>query len=129
MGVKIAFATEDGARLSNHFGHAPYYQVFTIENGEVVAVEQRPKAHHGSGEHGHDGHHHGGFAAAMFTSIQDCQVLIAGSMGSPAYDAARAAGLEVVLTIGDIEGALQAYLAGTLKHNPRRVHAPGLHRH
>ncbi len=131
MSEKIAFATEDGVRLTNHFGHAPYYQVFTIENGQVTAVEQRPKARHGAEEeHDHHEHpHRSDFAASLFASIRDCRMVVAGSMGSPAYEAARAAGLEVVLTAGDIESALRDYLDGTLKHNPRRVHSPGLHRH
>ncbi|HEB65914.1 MAG TPA: dinitrogenase iron-molybdenum cofactor biosynthesis protein [Chloroflexi bacterium] len=128
MGVKIAFATEDGERLTNHFGHAPYYQVFTIENGRVTAVEQRLKGHHSDDEEEH-GHHSDSDHAAMFASIQDCQTLVAGSMGRNAYRIAQSTGLDVVLTAGNIQSALQAYLDGTLKHNPRRVHAPGLHRH
>ncbi len=128
MREKIAFATDDGERLSNHFGHAPYYQVFTIEDGRVVSTEQRPKGHHGDEEEEH-GHHSDQEHAAMFAAIQDCRTLVAGSMGRNAYRAAQSAGLNVILTAGTVQSALQSFLEGTLKHNPRRVHAPGLHRH
>lgn len=61
---------------------------------------------------------------AMFSVISDCQVLVAGGMGEPAYQRARAYGLEVYLT-GEwkIEAALSAYQAGALKSDLRRVHA------
>jgi predicted Fe-Mo cluster-binding NifX family protein len=61
---------------------------------------------------------------AMFSVIADCQVLVAGGMGEPAYQRAQAYGLEVYLT-GEwkIEAALAAYQAGLLKSDLRRVHA------
>lgn len=125
MTLKIAAVTEDGERLSAHFGMAPYYKVFTIEAGEVVAEEMRPKPHHahhphhhGPHDHGHHDHRH----ADMFAPIADCQVLLCGGMGAPAYAKAQAAGLEVVLVGGTIAEALQAYLRGEAVSDPRRVH-------
>lgn len=61
---------------------------------------------------------------AMFSVIADCQVLVAGGMGEPAYQRAQAYGLEVYLT-GEwkIDAALAAYQAGELKSDLRRVHA------
>ena len=70
--MKIAVITDDGATISRHFGRAPYYAVFTVEDGAVVEREMRDKAGHaqfqaesqGDGdpqserEHGHD-HEHG----------------------------------------------------------------------
>jgi predicted Fe-Mo cluster-binding NifX family protein len=58
----------------------------------------------------------------MFAPISDCQVLIAGGMGSPALEAARSAGLEVILAGGTIKAALESYLRGTLQGDPSRVH-------
>jgi predicted Fe-Mo cluster-binding NifX family protein len=59
----------------------------------------------------------------MFETIRDCQVLIAGGMGSPAYERAMSMGMEVYLTREKrIEGALQAYQAGKLDSDMRRVH-------
>ncbi|HJW89918.1 MAG TPA: hypothetical protein VJ436_04680 [Anaerolineales bacterium] len=54
MNLKIAAVTEDGRSLSSHFGMAPYYQVFTIAGGEIVAEALVEKPHHiHHPEHGH----------------------------------------------------------------------------
>ncbi len=124
--MKIAFVTEDGVRISNHFGRAPYYLVFSVENGQVQAQERREKTHHGAQD---DHHNHGHNHESMFAPIADCQVMVVGGMGTPAYAAAQSAGLEVILTGGEIQAALQNYLNGTLESNPRRVHQPMHHRH
>lgn len=122
--MKIAFATDDGKTISAHFGKAPYYAVVETLDGKMVAQEVRAKAHHGHDhEHGH-GHDH----ADMFASIQDCQVLVAGGMGTPAYEAALARGLQVIVTDQhDITIAAQAYLSGTLPVDRQRIHLPGAH--
>ena len=44
MSTKIAIATEDGVHVSAHFGRAPYFQVLTIDSGQIVAREKRDKA-------------------------------------------------------------------------------------
>lgn len=123
--IKIAFPTEDGQTISAHLGMAPYFIVATIDGPGGPAFEQRAKAHHGSDEHNHsvEGPGHG-MAQAMFGSVADCQVLIAGGMGQPAYDQALRSGLAVIMT-GEksIQRALEAYQAGTLTSDPRRVHA------
>ncbi len=124
--VKIAFPTEDGETISAHFGRAPFFTVVTLNEGEAPQFEKRSKAFHGSAEHApgaeHDGNdthdHH-----PMFAPIADCQVLITGGMGQPAYEHAVAAGLQVVLA-GEksIAAALEAYRSGLLVSDPRRIH-------
>ena len=55
--------------------------------------------------------------------IADCQVLLARGMGRSAYERLQAAGIEPLLVDErEIETAVQAYLAHTLTHNPRRLH-------
>lgn len=121
--VKIAAVTENHQKLSSHFGRAPYYEVFTVENGSIVAQEERTKPYHGRhAEHDHDSHGHDHGHADMFAPIQDCQVLLCGGMGGPAYQKALSAGLEVVLTGGEIRSALQAYLNGEITSDMRRLH-------
>lgn len=121
--LRIAAVTEDGQKLSSHFGRAPIYRVFTIERGELTGEEERSKPHHGEhGEHEHRQHDHPHGHGDMFAPIHDCQVLLCGGMGEPAYHKALAAGLEVLLTGGEIEPALRAYLNGELKSDMRRVH-------
>jgi predicted Fe-Mo cluster-binding NifX family protein len=117
--IKIAAVTEDGVRLSSHFGMAPYYQVFQIEAGKIQAEERRDKPHHA--QHG-ETHQHASGHADMFAPISDCRVLLCGGMGAPAYHKALEAGLEVILIGGEISSALQAYLDGGIISDMRRVH-------
>jgi len=124
---KIAVVTQDQHKVSAHFGMAPYYQVFSVEDGKITAEETRQKPHHERHpDHNSDhlGHDHGvGHHQNMFAPIADCQVLICGGMGSPAFAKAQAAGLEVILTGGEILASVQAYLDGKIVSDPRRVHA------
>ncbi len=121
MTVRIAAATEDRQGISNHFGRAPFYRVLTVEGMQVTADEVRSKAFHGAQEphHSAEGHLH----ADMFAPIADCQVLIAGGMGEPAFQNARELGLEVILAgEPNIRKALSAYQGGQLESDPRRIH-------
>jgi len=121
--IKIAAATENGETLSSHFGRAPQYMVYSITDGEISSVEKREKPHHGGEEHDHEhGHHQPHAHGDMFAPIGDCQALLVGGMGQPAYQKAQAAGLEIFLTGGPIESAVRAYLSGELTSDMRRVH-------
>ena len=81
--MKIAVITDDRETVSQHFGRAPYYIVYTVENGNVTGTEVRDKAGHHTfgGDHNHeaasDGQH--GFDAGaqsrhatMAGTIEDC---------------------------------------------------------
>lgn len=133
--MKLAFPSDDGETISAHFGRAAYFMVVGIGADAATVVEKRPKPAHGGHGHGHD-HGHAPEAihlveerpapashGDMLAPIADCQVLIVGGMGQPAYDRARAAGLEVILT-GErvILAAVAAYTQGALLSDPRRVH-------
>jgi predicted Fe-Mo cluster-binding NifX family protein len=130
--MKIAAVSEDGVKISAHFGRAPYYVVVTIEDGQVVGREQREKVAHGRGAGGHvqvEGQPHGFDAASqsthalMLDPISDCQVLLARGMGMGAYQNIEQAGIKPVLTdIATIDEAVAAYLDGTLVERPERVH-------
>ena len=126
--LRIAVPTEDGQHISAHFGQAPRYVVFTVEDGRIVGREERPKAHHQEHEHHHhdhdDGceHGHGGHFQNMIANIRDCHVVIVGGIGQPGYERLLAAGYEVYLTGGRIEDAVQAYLEGRLQSDLRRIH-------
>ncbi len=124
MATKVAIPTDDGKTISQHFGQAAYFQVLTLENGQVTNSEQREKAHHEHGsqhEHDHQNGTHPG--QAMFEGILDCQVLIAGGMGQPAYQRAQNQGMQVFLT-GEksISNAVTAYQAGELNSDQRSIH-------
>ncbi|BAJ62839.1 NifB/NifX family molybdenum-iron cluster-binding protein [Anaerolinea thermophila] len=125
--MKIAFPTQDGEKIYAHLGQARFFKVIEVQDGAVVNTEMREKEvhQHHDDEQEHPPHAHGGHHAhAMFDLLKDCQVLISGGMGTPAFERAREQGLEVILT-GErsIEKALQAYLKGVLESDLRRVHA------
>jgi predicted Fe-Mo cluster-binding NifX family protein len=127
MNKKIAVVSDDGERLSMHFGKAKEYVVFSVEDGKVTSREVRDRSalvrvHHGHGEGGHQ-HSHGHDHTAMANAIADCQVLLTGGMGRPAYESMRRAGLETIVTdIREIERAVQAYIDGTIDNRLERLH-------
>ncbi|ACL26174.1 NifB/NifX family molybdenum-iron cluster-binding protein [Chloroflexus aggregans] len=128
--MKIAFATDDHHTISPHLGRAQWYEVVTIEQGQVVNREARPKGrhhHHGDEEHDHHHHHHRHDAHHwLVEAVSDCQMIVARGMGEPAFQGVQAAGIQAICTpLRTIDEAVQAYVNGTLTHHPERVH----HRH
>ena len=128
--MKIAAVSEDGRLVSQHFGRAPYYVVVTVEGGLVLDRETRSKASHrdfaGGSDPGPGAKHQ-----AMAQVIGDCAALLAGGMGSGAFVALRAAGIEPVLTDEiDIDIAAARYALGDLPNLADRVHqGRGEHHH
>lgn len=130
--MKIAAVSEDGVTVAQHFGRAPYYVVVTVEEGRVVGRETRPKAGHrefagaGAVDPGPEAKHR-----AMGEGIADCGALLAGGMGSGAFTAMQALGIEPVLTDeADIATAAVRFAAGELPNLADRLHrARGEHHH
>ncbi|MBI5302248.1 MAG: NifB/NifX family molybdenum-iron cluster-binding protein [Chloroflexi bacterium] len=123
MPTKVAVVTEDGTRISAHFGRAPYYEIVTVDAGKIAARERRSKAFHQT--HGQHEHHHGAGDTHndMLASARDCVAVIAGGMGNGAFSFIQAAGLEAIITDErDIERAALAYAAGTLVNHLERLH-------
>ena len=128
--VKIAVVTKDGERISSHFGTAPFYHVFSVEDNRIVGKEVREKPYNPDPRHTHSGGQRGGgqhgrgrFSAHdKYEPVRDCQVLIAGGMGENAYRIAQALGIEVLLTGGKIQDAVEKFLAGKLESDSRRIH-------
>jgi predicted Fe-Mo cluster-binding NifX family protein len=124
--MKIALTTDDGQTISSHFGQARFFRVITTEDGQPVLSEQRDKAWHVHGQPHTSGP--AGAAAvhpgqAMFETISDCQVLITGGIGEPAFARAQTMGIIVFLTgEKEIEKALQSYLNGLITSDLRRIH-------
>lgn len=140
--MKIAVITDDGTTISQHFGRAPHYLVFTIEDGAITACELRDKPGHrqftqGPHEHHHDDEHdhaHGeqphGFGAEadrkhalMSDPIRDCEAILVRGMGRGAYMAMEAAQIRPVVTdIPLAEDAVKAYIAGDIVDHTDRLH-------
>lgn len=122
---KVAFPTDDGETISCHLGQAQFYLIATLDGSGEVRFERRQKPHHSAAEaHGPNARPSGrGEGQAMFAAVADCQVLISGGLGEPAYEHALAQGLEVHLPAEkNIQAALEAYRAGRLTSDMRRVH-------
>ena len=131
--MKIAAVSDDGTTISQHFGRAPIYVVLTVEDGQIVSRETRPKTGHhtfGAAEHhAGPGEPHGYDTASqakhrsMAETIADCQVLLAGGMGRGAYESMKAYNIKPIVTdVANIDKAAALYLAGTLPNLMERVH-------
>lgn len=135
--MKIAAVSEDGVTISQHFGRALFYVVVTVEEGKIVAHEQRDKMGHAqfAGEphneesHGADPRGHGFDPAAqsrharMATAIADCDMLLARGMGAGAYYSMEQAGIRPILTdIANIDQAIQAVISGQIIDHTERLH-------
>ena len=134
--MRIAAVSEDGVTISQHFGRAPFYVVVTVEGGKIVSREKRDKMGHAqfAGEHEEHGHEadprgHGFDPAAqnrhasMAAAIADCEVLLARGMGAGAYESMKQANIRPVVTdVANIDEAVQAYLAVSLKDHVEKLH-------
>ena len=133
--IRIAAVTDDGLNISQHFGRATYYAVFTAEGATVVKRELRSKvghvhfaSHEAAPEHD-DRQAHGFTPEArdrhtqMVAAIQDCQVLLARGMGMGARLCLEQAGITAILTdVADIETAVWAYLREELVDHTELLH-------
>ena len=138
--MKIAAVTDDGKKISAHFGRATKYAVYTVEDGQIVTQELRDKMGHRDfvseeqHEHSHDhdhnhenGHGHGKHSAEkhqrMFAAITDCDVLLARGMGQGAYNGLEQANIRPVLTdIADVETAVIAVIENNIINHTERLH-------
>ncbi len=124
--MKIAVITDDGKTISQHFGQAASYMVLSIVDGKISGRELRDKLGHKdftTEGHSLDEAAHHDRHAQMSAAITDCQVLICGGMGTPAYQSMLQLNIKPVITdMKDIDAAVQAYLAGSLVDHTERLH-------
>jgi predicted Fe-Mo cluster-binding NifX family protein len=132
--MKIAVITDDERTISQHFGRASYYLVATVEDGQIVNRELRPKPGHAqfaNEPHEADapGQPHGFGPAAqhrhgrMAETIADCEALLCRGMGQGAYQSMQERGIRPVITdIAAIDEAVLAYAAGHLVDHVERLH-------
>jgi predicted Fe-Mo cluster-binding NifX family protein len=135
--MKIAVFTEDGKTISQHFGRARYYLVFTIEAGVVQSQELREKAGHASFSASRDenharhstssGHGFGSQATSrhmqMIANLRDCHAVIGGGMGQGAYQYLQENQIAVCITdLSDPTQAVLSYLDGSLANHLDWLH-------
>ena len=131
--MKIAFATDDGKTISNHFGRASHYLVVTIEDGKDIRHEMRDKLSHqhfANESHTHEvGQPHGFDPASqdrhvrMAEAIRDCDAMLCRGMGRGVYESMRSLNIRPILTdIADIEEAVKAYVDGSVTDHTELLH-------
>ncbi len=145
--MKVAFVTDDGKIISEHFGRARYFQVITIEDGQVINREMREKPFHHIGDEDarqydtgeqaahvehlpqQQEHHHGMGPGAgarrkeMTDVISDCTVVVSRGLGRPMYEGLQAANIRPIVTdMPNIDEALQMFVEGTLTNIQERIH-------
>ena len=132
--MKIAVVTDDEITISQHFGRASLYVVYSVENSKITSKEKRAKMGHShfaaaeGAQHEHSGPH--GFDAAsqnkhasMAETIADCQVLITGGMGRSAYESLKSYKIEPVITdVKNIDEAVKLQLEGKLPNLVDKLH-------
>jgi predicted Fe-Mo cluster-binding NifX family protein len=135
--MKIAVVTDDGITVSQHFGRARYYAVFSIEVQQVMGQEMLdrsgtllPVADHEARQgltEQIDCHGTGTAAAAahlrMVQPIEDCQALVARGMSWSARECLLSAHIRPILTdIESLDEVVKAYLDGSLLDHTELVH-------
>jgi len=106
--MKIAVISDDTENVSRHFDRAPYYVVFTVEEGQIVGKEVRKKP---------------------FYQHQDCIYQDSSAPGTGAAGdgstqryVLTSAGREVIVThLTRIDEVISRHLAGKLSHHPERL--------
>jgi predicted Fe-Mo cluster-binding NifX family protein len=109
--------------------------VVTVEDGKIIDREMRTKPGHaqfreGVGAHDQEpGGRHGYGPAAdhrhgrMAETIADCEAVLAGGMGTGAYETMRARHIRPVITdISDIDKAVLAYANGDIVDHVEKLH-------
>jgi predicted Fe-Mo cluster-binding NifX family protein len=114
--MRIAIPFYQGL-IFQHFGHAPQFKIYEIENRQVLMemiVEVEDK--------GHDS------VTALLRSL-DVRVVICGSIGEGAMQALQGAGIVFYGGVtGDADAAITALIQGGLKYDPNvkcTAHADG----
>ncbi len=131
--LRVAFVSDDGETISQHFGRARYYEVLTIENAKVTKKERRDKAGHhtfhpqetegGHQHHNEDPEHQLHKHNIMSANIADCDILIAGGMGNGAYMHLTEANIKPVVTSHKtISDAIDSILKGSIEDHTERLH-------
>ncbi len=130
--MKIAFVTDDGQTITQHFGRAGKYLVVELKDGKEISRDLRDKLGHTHFHQGEDAHSHTTDHSSpenhqkhvqMLDAISDCDVVVCGGMGRGAFVSITQLGKKVFMTdTPDINTALLSYLNGKLVNMADLVH-------
>lgn len=101
--LKIAFPTNDGENVEEHFGHCKKFAIYNVKDNEIVSKEYLDAPKHEPG------------VLPKFLGEYGATTIITGGMGQMAVDLFKNQGVEVILgATGRIEDNLNEYLGGEL---------------
>jgi predicted Fe-Mo cluster-binding NifX family protein len=123
--MKIAVASEDGVRISGHFGRSRSFIVFEVEDQQIKSREVREnrftahalgQCHGEQGRHG-NGHEHAHGHSAIVEALSGCQAVLCYGMGWRAAEALQAGGIQPLILEKECtpEEAVLYFLRGELK--------------
>lgn len=112
--MKVAITSQNRKTITGHAGKCRKFWLYTIENNEVankklleLPIEQ---SFHASSPHSPH-------------PLDDINILISGGMGNGMVQRMAAKGIQTIVTSEtDLEQAISALLAGTLKHEADKTH-------
>ena len=108
--MKIAVASEKD-RVTEHFGHCENFNLFEIENNQIIKSESIPNPGHKPG------------FLPNFLHDLGVNVIISGGMGGGAIDIFNEKGIQVVTGAqGRAAAVVESYLQGTLKSTDSVCH-------
>jgi predicted Fe-Mo cluster-binding NifX family protein len=121
MHAKIAVASDDGVSISEHFGRTHRFNVFEVQNGQILAEESRT----GSCGDRADCHCYGQDdlevlalnQCPVISMLEDCRAVLCRGMGWRIAEEFVRHGVNPLVIAGDLSprAAVEHYLAGTLK--------------
>ena len=116
--MKLAIGTSDGVSVCDHLARSSGFLVLDVEDGRVVAKSLRQRGQDGCGNH-----------ATFVEMLDGCQAVLCGGIGTGAYDALVAHGIQPVIAAGahSVDDAVALYLAGKLATTTERVCLCGPH--
>lgn len=101
--MKIAVASEN-EMVTEHFGHCENFNIFEVENNQIIKSESIPNPGHRPG------------FLPNFLNDRGVKVIISGGMGGGAIDIFNEKGIEVITgATGNAQVAAEQYLQGNLK--------------
>jgi ATP-binding protein involved in chromosome partitioning len=101
--LKIAFPTNDGQTVEEHFGHCKKFAIYTVRENKIMSKEYVDAPKHEPG------------VLPRFLGEQGATTIITGGMGQMAIKLFKDQGVDVILgATGSIEDNLKEYLGGEL---------------
>lgn len=114
---KIAVPSQ-GNQVSAHFGHAPEFKMFSVDNGEIKNEEVVKNPGHQPG------------LLPRLLRDEGADIIISGGMGQKAIALFEKNDIEVICgAAGDVNSVINSYLAGSLNSQDNRCSHGNGHDH